>query len=175
MNAGVLLCVTSVLAAATATARAECNSAVPAATPTADFTDNNNDGTVLHKPTGLVWMRCAMGQNWNSGTCTGSAGTYTWQQAPQAAKTLNDGAGFAGKTDWRLPNVKELLSIVERRCYNPAINTDIFFNAPASDFWSASAYAYGSGLAWHIDFYFGNAYGYYKDYGHQVRLVRAGQ
>ena len=176
MNHGKQLIAALALAlAAAAQAQQSCNSAVPATTPATDFSDAGN-GTVLHAPTGLIWMRCAQGQQWSGGTCSGNPGSYTWQQALQAAKAANDGAGTAGKTDWRLPNVKELQSIVEQRCYYPAINTEIFPNAPASYFWSASAYAYSSDSAWYVYFYYGYAYGYgFKSYGFQVRLVRAGQ
>lgn len=173
MKAGKQLLAAMVLAAVQATAGAACNSAIPATTPSADFSEDG--GTVLHKPSGLVWMRCALGQTWSGGTCGGSATAYTWQQALQAAKTLNDGAGYAGKVDWRLPNIKELQSIVEEGCYSPSINSSIFPNTDASVFWSASASAYDSGLAWYVIFSNGYAGSYYKNGYNQVRLVRAGQ
>jgi hypothetical protein len=59
-----------------------------------------------------MWMRCALGQNWNGATCTGSGQAYTWQAALQAA----EGSSFAGYSDWRLPDIKELSSIVEQAC-----------------------------------------------------------
>jgi len=124
-------------------------------TPTTDFTDNK-DGTVTHDKTGITWMRCALGQAWNGSTCTGTAQTYTWARALQAAETLNEGGGLAGKIDWRLPNRKELKSIVERRCYSPAINAVLFPNTPSDWFWSASPYAYDSGNAWPVSFSYAN-------------------
>ena len=75
--------------------------------------------------TGLIWMRCSLGQMWDGAACSGTANTYTWQAALQAAFEINSGAsnddgdglaGFANETDWRLPNRNELESIVERRC-----------------------------------------------------------
>lgn len=100
--------------------------------------------------TGLVWMRCAVGQTWDGTTCTGTAGAYTWDQA----KTLT--LNYAGKSDWRLPNIRELQSIVGRSRSNPAMDPTVFPNASIADFWSTSTRADGSSHAWSI--YFG--YGY---------------
>ncbi|MFH7320140.1 DUF1566 domain-containing protein [Desulfurivibrio sp. D14AmB] len=150
------------------------NSAVTATTPTADFSDNG-DGTVTHTPTGLIWMRCSLGQSWDGSTCNGTATTYTWQQALDAAQTLNDGAGYAGHNDWRLPNKNELESIVERRCWSPTINAAIFPNTPSAWFWSSSPYAYGANDAWGVNFGSGGVGNYGKNVSYRVRLVRAGQ
>ena len=136
---------------------------------------DNGDGTVTDPTTGLVWMRCAMGQVWDGTTCTGTAGTYTFDQANALTGTVT----FAGQGDWRLPNIRELQTIVDRSVFNPAIDKAAFPNTPASFFWSASANASITGGAWYVFFYFG----YYsshlgfdnKSYAHQVRLVRAGQ
>ena len=153
------------------------NPAIPATTPTADFTLHDN-GTVTHMPTGLMWMRCSLGQTWTGATCTGTGILYAWSNALNAAQTLNASGGYAGHADWRLPNKNELTSIVEERCWLPAINAAIFPGTPPDDsIWSSSPYAddYGS-RAWSVDF----AYGPAVSARHQVssgkvQLVRTGQ
>ena len=142
---------------------------IPATTPTNRFTDNKN-GTVSDTKTGLMWKKCSEGQS--GSTCEGSAATYNWQQALQQAQTVNNGGGFAGHSDWRVPNVKELLSIVEEQCVEPAINLTVFPNTPNSAFWSSSPSAYYSDNAWYVAAANGNANGNDKGSGRYVRLVR---
>ena len=106
-------------------AAATCNANIRATTPTEDFTLDDSNGTATHLKTGLMWMRCILGQNWDSAskTCTGSQATpYTWGAALRAAR----GASFAGQSDWRLPNAKELATLVEERCYGPSLNETVF-------------------------------------------------
>jgi hypothetical protein len=143
------------------------------------YTDNGN-GTVTDPTTGLVWMRCAMGQTWNGATCTGTAGAYNFN----TAYALTGKVTFAGQSDWRLPNVRELSTIVDRSVFNPAIDLVAFPGTSPSNFWSASAWVDSSqlpgylGYAWFVDFGYGivTSYGYKnKSTYYQVRLVRSGQ
>ncbi len=97
----------------------------------------NGDGTVTDNTTGLMWMRCSLGQVWDGKTCGGKAATFTWADALKAAA----GHEFAGYTDWRLPNKNELESIVEGRCFTPTINSSVFPATPSTYFWSSSPYA----------------------------------
>jgi hypothetical protein len=159
---------------------ADENPAVPATTPDQDFkfypqdADYPNDGTTYHKKTGLTWKRCAEGQSWSwdqvneIGTCTGTASTYTWQAALSLA---TDG--------WRLPNQKELNSILELARVGPAINATVFPYTPSSWpscwFWSASTYAPNATAAWMVDFGGGLYPAFWKGYTNAVRLVRGGQ
>ncbi len=136
-------------------------------TPTGDFIDNQ-DGTVTHKTTGLTWMRCALGQAWTGSTCSGEASFYSYDQAVSLNRS------FAGKSGWRLPNIAELQTIVEREKTRPAINSALFPNTPSNGFWSSSphvddaSYAWGVGRSDRPDFY--------KRYiNFPVRLVRASQ
>lgn len=155
---------------------ADENPAIPATTPDQDFkfypqdADYPNDGTTYHKKTGLTWNRCAEGQSWSwdrvnkIGTCTGTANTYTWQAALSLA---TDG--------WRLPNQKELNSILELARGGPAINATVFPNTPSSSFWSASPYAPDAYRAWSVVFDNGIGGAGDKGYSLAVRLVRGGQ
>jgi Protein of unknown function (DUF1566) len=147
-------------------------------TPTARFTSFNN-GTVLDKYTGLMWKKCSEGQLWNavSHTCNLVAARYTWQQALQRVQKQNTTTGFAKYKDWRVPNIKELRTLVEEQCTSPAINLSVFpFIKPDAVFWSSSPNAYNGDGAWGVDFGFGSANWYYlKDFSYQVRLVRSGQ
>jgi hypothetical protein len=157
----------------TSTTWATCTT-IPASTPDSQLVDDG-DGTITDTATSLIWRQCSEGQA-NDTSCTGSALTYTWQQALQIPQTLNTSGGFAGHSDWRLPNLKELRSIVEEACYSPSINSTRFPNTPSSGFWSASAYAYGSSYAWSVDFYHGYSYYFGNRSGSlHVRLVRGGQ
>ncbi|SES74788.1 Protein of unknown function [Nitrosomonas marina] len=147
-----------------------CHNDITPTTPTQDFT-RHDDGTVTHNKTGLIWMRCALGQNWNGATCTGSGQAYTWPAALQAA----EGFSFAGHNDWRLPDIKELNSIVEQACMSPAINAMVFPAAPSTWFWSASPYAGYVRDAWSVSFGGGSDGAFLKTGSDRVRLVRGGQ
>jgi hypothetical protein len=149
---------------------------IPATAPASRFTDNG-DGTVTDTATGLQWKRCAEGQTWIGGTCTGSVTTHTWWGALQLA----DAATYAGQSDWRLPNIKELSSIVERACRQPAIDLAVFpFGSPSFTLFSASPDASAAHKAWIVDFAEGNIRSDYKGsnyFGYitiRVILVRGG-
>ena len=150
------------------------NTAVPATTPTADFV-LHGDGTVTHTRTGLMWMRCSLGQDLTNSGCSGDARTFSWRNALNEAYYFNTIGGFAGHTDWRLPNKNELESIVEERCWNPAINAAVFPNTRSSPYWSSSPLALDSIYAWYVGFYDGHVYWQKHAWGGRVRLVRAGQ
>jgi hypothetical protein len=112
-------------------------------------------------------MRCAMGQKWTGSTCSVAASAYTYDQAVALKHS------FARRTDWRLPNIAELQTIVERENVNPAINTTIFTNTPNNRFWSSSPYVGVSDGAYVVDFYQGYLdYGYHS-YSLPIRFVCA--
>lgn len=131
---------------------------------------DNADGTATDITTGLTWMRCALGQIWAGTTCTGTANAYTWDQANALTGTVN----FAGQSDWRLPHLRELHTIVDRSRINPAIDTLIFPNTPTTSFRSATAVPYAPLHVWSVEFSAGQEGSNDKDGAYQVRLVRAG-
>lgn len=130
-----------------------CNDQIRNVVPTSRY-QLNADGTARDLRTGLVWMRCAMGQKWVAGKqqCTGKAASHTWKAALQAAQSLDQGDGFAGYNDWRLPNLREITSIESFHCSDPAINLEVFPNTPSAIFWSSSPLEVFPGRVWALDF-----------------------
>jgi len=146
-----------------------CKESIKSTTPSANFTIHNN-GTATHKITGLMWMRCGLGQEWNGKTCQGEAAIYPWDNGLRLAAEVE----FAGYNDWRLPNKNELESIVENSCFAPAINTEIFPATPPAYFWTSSPYAAVSEGAWSVDFGYGTVNASVKPGSIHIRLVRDG-
>lgn len=143
-----------------------CRNDVPATAPDSRFRDNG-DGTVTDHATGLVWKRCSEGLRGDD-CATGSLSAFTWQQALRHAEAHL----FAGSDQWRVPNKKELASLVEQRCAEPAINSECFPNTPPSLFWSSSPYVYFPNHSWGINFFDGQANYYNRYFDRSLRLVR---
>ena len=90
--------------------------------------------TVTDEVTKLMWKRCSEGQSWSNNTCSGAVSTMTWKVALEHAYTHE----FAGYSNWRLPNVKELASLVARDRYHVPINLTVFPNTRYLWYWSSS-------------------------------------
>ena len=113
------------------------------------FTDNQ-DGTIFDSHTNLLWLKDA--NHFKT--------SMLWKEAVDACKTLEISGG-----GWRLPEVKELLSLVDYSRYNPALpQGHPFSNVQSSYYWSATTDAYNIYYAWVVYMYNGSVdYGYKAD------------
>jgi len=127
---------------------------------------DKGDGTVVDKLTGLTWLKD-----------TNCFGQLSWPDALNAANTLaasachlNDGSE-AG--DWRLPNIKELQSLIDFGRTFPALPPDHpFLNAQSDAYWSSTTDALSPVLAWTLYLPAGGAVAVGKENLHSVWLVR---
>lgn len=162
----------AILLTATPTWAQTCNSAIIHTTPDSRYQDHGDD-TITDLQTGLMWLRCSLGQ---SGVLcnTGTAIRLTWELALQQGESINSSGGFAGYSDWRLPNKKELESLVEEACHSPAINNTNFPNTSNAAFWSSSPDSSRSSSAFAVHFSNGYSARYSRSSSYYVRLVRDG-
>ncbi|MBY0418265.1 MAG: DUF1566 domain-containing protein [Pararheinheimera sp.] len=130
----------------------------------------NTDGTVLDTTTKLMWSRCLVGQSWDrsSGSCTGTAQQLDWSEALLDAQR----SALAGYSTWRLPNAKEVLTLVERSCVDPAINLTAFPASNSENMWTSTTMITQPERAWAIAMYSGKNNTKEKRTRLYVRLVR---
>lgn len=121
------------------------------------FTDNS-DGTISDNYTGLTWQK------------TQSAKTYTWEEALAYASGLTLG----GKSDWRVPNVKELFSLNDEKLHAPSFNTNFFPGITSGNFWSSTTLPNQITKAWDINVEYGIVSYNEKIVKENVLLVRGG-
>jgi hypothetical protein len=134
--------------------------------PVPRFTDNE-DGTVKDGLTGLIWLKNANCPN----------GAKFWSDALTFANSLYDGwtgdgsGGDCGLSDgssagdWRLPNVRELHSLIEFGSFNPALPSGHpFISVQSSDYWSSTTRAASSDWAWFVTMHDGIVNNYSKDH-----------
>jgi len=136
--------------------------------PTPRFTDNGN-GTVTDNATGLIWLKNA--------NCPGE---ITWTTALNWSNTLANGScGLSdGSTagQWRLPNLRELQSLVVYNGNSPAVPSgNPFANVLANDYWVSTTYAYSTSNAWVVELYDGSQHEDVKTDTNNVWPVRGGQ
>ncbi len=99
--------------------------------PSPTYTYSANGSEVIDTSTGLVWRRCLEGQTWSGSACSGTAATYTHENALIQAKN---------QTGWRLPNVKELSSVMRPELGFPAVDKTAFPGVPFvnGEFWTST-------------------------------------
>jgi Protein of unknown function (DUF1566) len=187
-----------------------------------NYTDNG-DGTITDNNTKLMWekksddggihdednsyrwsglcqdnsTRCGTSADCSglSGTalCTATDGQGTGLTIFQWVAQLN-AEKFAGHTDWRIPNLKELESIVDSQNYDPAVDAEFFNTVSCSSgctldgaggttecsctksgfYWSATTYIGLPSYAWNVFFDDGSVSGGSKPNLNYVRAVRSG-
>jgi len=122
--------------------------------PNPRFSDNR-DGTFNDNLTGLVWSRDANTiKNHNpdfDGDATTGDGAVTWQHALDYIKKLNS-EKYLGYTDWRLPNLIELASLVHQ---GEAVNSlwlsgEGFYSIEQGSYWSSSSSMTIPRMAWSV-------------------------
>jgi len=146
--------------------------------PNPRFT-NNADGTVTDNLTGLIWLKNANCSIFFSGDNLGQ-NFRGWSAALAAANGLSSGhcdlsEGSIPGT-WRLPNIKELLSLVDFGRYSPSVPSGHPFTGVQSNvYWSSTTNAGGTTAAWSVDFSNGRAFFSSVASGFYVWPVRGGQ
>jgi len=145
---------------------------VEAATPTERFSvpdphsvSDPLSNLVTDNVTGLMWMRCPWGYNIDalSRSCQADSGVAVprmgWKDAIlKAEDPAGDGSHSQfGQSGWRVPNIKELASIIEHGCSAPSINSEIFPGTPDEKYWTSSPLTQGDSIseAWTVDFQLG--------------------
>ena len=153
--------------------------------PNPRFTKNGN-GTVTDNLTGLIWLEDA--------NCAGT--TMQWGPALAFANTLFDGSaahngGDCGLSDlsgvgaWRLPNLRELQSLVHYGVSSPAVPNTVgtgkwvpgapFFSVQSAAYWSSTSYAVDQSNAWDVHGGQGQVSVGHKTFQRHVWPVRGGQ
>lgn len=97
--------------------------------------------------------------------------TLVWTYAINKMVAVNN--GFAGYTDWRLPNVEELISIENYENSNPSIDISFFPNTQYSYYWSSTTPAGYSSIAYACEFSGGLMSSSEKINNYYVRYVRS--
>ncbi|MCI5137401.1 MAG: DUF1566 domain-containing protein [Candidatus Electrothrix sp. AR1] len=146
---------------------------------------DHGDGTITDTKTGLMWKRCSEGLS--GVNCEeGKVKEYEYDDAVQRFKNVE----YAGYSDWRLPTIDELKTLVycstglrnkdnagcNRGSEKPTINQQAFPNTDARRrYLSGSLNALCSDCGWIIYFYNGYSHGLSRSYSGAFRLVRGRQ
>ena len=100
---------------------------------------DNGDGTITDNTTGLVWQKMQ------------SPTTVAWEEALVYCNDLV----LAGKSNWRMPNIKELQSLNEEKLFKPSFNKTYFINISSGNFWSSTTMQNSTSKAWDINIDYG--------------------
>ncbi len=133
------------------------------------FESSIQGGSLKNDPGYQYYSRCVRGlevifgsvQNDGNSTITDRDTKLSWQQGEggerdwESALTYCEGLSLGGETDWRLPNAKELQSILDYTVLgsdNPKMNPVFFPDATTDNYWSSTPSSSKTSKAWRISF-----------------------
>lgn len=99
---------------------------------------DNQDGTITDIENALMWHKCSVGQTFDeeSNDCLGEPTIFdTWASALVYA---DENRTYGEFDNWRMPNITQLSSLVERACFDPAISLAYFRSTPSAVYWSTT-------------------------------------
>lgn len=101
---------------------------------------DETEPVVTDQSTGLTWMLCALKAGGVADTTASCTGPAPANIAQASALVFCESLTYAGATDWRLPNIRELYSLTDLTVTtNPAINSSAFPpNPSATIYWSST-------------------------------------
>ncbi|MGL1958368.1 MAG: DUF1566 domain-containing protein [Colwellia sp.] len=140
----ILLTTLACLLNSSLTAAQQCKtSSIAASNDPQQFVINSQIGTVIDARTGLEWSICSLGQTWQSGNCIGIPTHYAnYTTALTSVTTYTD--NNIQWQDYRLPNIKELGSIIEHSCNAPAIDLNAFTGTLNAVYYSSTSDTQGN-------------------------------
>ena len=127
------------------------------------------DDRVIDLRSGVEWLRCTVGQQFNDGACTGEVLRLTQDEAAEAIRVANRELGGI----WRLPTREELEFLVCKSCPAPKINKSVFPGTLSEPYWTGQRNWISPKNFWSVNFMTGHSYGRFFPYQQlAVRLVR---
>jgi Protein of unknown function (DUF1566) len=137
-----------------------------------------DDGTIQDLNTRLIWeVKCS-----GCGGLHDVGNLYPWS-GDGTQETIWDwldavnaegGTGYAGHNDWRIPNVRELQSIVDYGLFDLTIDPIFGPTAASPSYWSSTTSASDPSFAWNVNFIYGGVGIVGKSGTLFVRAVRGG-
>jgi hypothetical protein len=121
-----------------------------------DRFEDNDDGTITDNLSGLIWQNIQ------------PSNTMSWEEALDYAAALT----LAGKSDWRLPNIKEIQSLNDESLFEPSFNRSYFSNVVSGNYWSSTTTQNSILKAWDINLDYGIVSYNYKTLKENVLCVR---
>lgn len=106
----------------------------------------NGDGTITDNNTGLMWVidPSVLGVSWGT---PGTPTAVSWGDGITMCESLS----YAGYNDWKMPDIKELMTIVDCQGAGPYIDVH-FTNIQSAEYWSSTTNPGDTSEAMTVDF-----------------------
>jgi len=127
------------------------------------------DHLIIDLQSGVEWMRCSVGQQWDGSSCTGDIIRLSHADIAKAIVLANEQLGGA----WRLPSRAELEGLVCATCADVKIHRKSFPQTVAEPYWTGEVNGFAARHFWSVNFMTGYTYGrFFPQQELAVRLVR---
>ena len=127
------------------------------------------DHLIVDLKSGVEWMRCSVGQQWNGTSCLGEIIRLNHEDVAKAIVIANKQLGG----NWRLPDREELEGLICAGCEAVKIDSDSFPKTVPEPYWTGEVNGFATRHFWSVNFMTGHTYGrFFPQQELAVRLVR---